>query len=517
MRGIKMQETKLTRAAKWVVCVTGSLIMTVLCRYAFRYTYYMLVRDLELPLKIHDSMVANLLVLAAAAAVTGLLYLLEWRGSARLCSGILYGTLALAMVWVGAAGLWWITALDRMPEGDQAFIYAGATYFLEGEYGVLESYFARCPQNLGLAALIELFFHVVGPKNYYACQVVGVGFAVGIVWMGFRVVRQLTASVGVAIAYNILMFFCLPLIFYTNWVYGDLPSTFCILVAAWALMRYEKSGGRRYLALLVTAVTFAYLVRKNSMIVMIALLLVGAVHALAKRDLRLTVILGLCVVVPLLTFAGIVKMYELRSGITIGKGMSYVSYITMGTQVEEGVYGWYTEYCKDVWIDCDYDTSLASQVSWQDLKDNLEYFAENPSYAVTFYREKLLSQWDMPTYQSLFFAYKIGYDIEIDPAGLPYQLATTYYESLRAVCDRLQMVIYTGMLFYFLLGVRRERRILALLLTVAIIGGFLFSIIWEAKARYCFQYYLLMFPMAAVGWRLVLERAERVLRGIGRK
>ena len=70
------------------------------------------------------------------------------------------------------------------------------------------------------------------------------------------------------------------------------------------------------------------------------------------------------------------------------------------------------------------------------------------------------------------------------------------------MCDRWQMIVYAGMLCYFLLAVRKDSNILQHTLAVTMIGGFLFSIIYEAKARYIFPYYVFMFPYAAMGFRL---------------
>ena len=66
--------------------------------------------------------------------------------------------------------------------------------------------------------------------------------------------------------------------------------------------------------------------------------------------------------------------------------------------------------------------------------------------------------------------------------------------------------MYVGMLCYFLLAVKKDSPILQHTLAVTIIGGFFFSIIYEAKARYIFPYYVMMFPFASHGYRLAVEQ-----------
>ena len=44
---------------------------------------------------------------------------------------------------------------------------------------------------------------------------------------------------------------------------------------------------------------------------------------------------------------------------------------------------------------------------------------------------------------------------------------------------------------------------------VCLIGGFLFQLASEAKARYCLPYYLCCFPMAAAGVAALAERLAK--------
>lgn len=50
------------------------------------------------------------------------------------------------------------------------------------------------------------------------------------------------------------------------------------------------------------------------------------------------------------------------------------------------------------------------------------------------------------------------------------------------------------------------------ILPVMIIGGFLFSMIWEAKARYILPYYIAMFPMAVIGYQQFLPKLNVKLK-----
>ena len=70
-----------------------------------------------------------------------------------------------------------------------------------------------------------------------------------------------------------------------------------------------------------------------------------------------------------------------------------------------------------------------------------------------------------------------------------------------------QFLIYCGVLIYLIFELFDTKNVSPIedyIGIVTILGGFLFSIIWEAKARYMFPYFVLMLPYAMLGcFRLV--------------
>lgn len=505
---------KLEFTAIWILRVIGSLIFIVLTGFAMCYTQYLPdYASGEIPVTIHDSVWWNLIALAAACIVFWGLFKLEDRIPDRIQMWIRRLMLAALAVWIGVAGFIWITVLDRTPVGDQAFIYAGASYFTEGNYWFLEkgAYCEMFPYQLGLIALVELLFRIVGTYNYFACQLLNVCFAVGISILGYLLLRRMSKRFVVSVIYCVLFFLCLPLIFYTGWVYGDIPSIFFILLTAYCLLRYAEKGRLGWMVGMLTAVLFSILVRNNSRIMLIALCLTAGVYALKKKNRILLLGLGLSVVLPWLTYEGIYKMYEIRSGSEEFGGVPAISYVAMGMQENNGKYGWSTQYVKEVYWEAGNDTELASEASWQDVKDRLEVFLDNPSYACVFYGKKVLSQWNQPLYQSLFFSAQYTEGQMPEPDSIDARVHGEYSHYILYICDRLQFVLYFGLLCYYLFAVKKESNILQHMLAATIVGGFFFSIIWEAKARYILPYYIFMYPLAIMGLLQAVERIEKLV------
>lgn len=502
----------LTSLANRTVQVVGVIIFIFLAWHSLRYTQYINPLGSEDPINVPDSIKKNILFLVLAVGGIIGCALMENRLADKAKQMITRISIILVSIWIGVLGLWWVTAVDRVPVGDQAFVYGGASYFLEGRYFFLDvgGYCTIYPHQLGLIALTELLFHLVGPYNYFAFQLICAELAVGIVILGYVLLRQITDQMTVTVTYCLFMSFCMPLVFYTSWVYGEIPSIFFSLLTAICLLKYDKSGKKRWLVGMVAAVLLAVLVRKNSLIMLIAVCLVAGVYMLCKKDRKLFLALLAAVLLPWLTYEGVYKMYEIRSGLPHMDGVESISYVAMGMQECNGKYGWYNNYCKDVYYAQEMDNNLVKIVSKADIKLRLEEFKNNPTYAVNFFKEKILSQWNMPLYQSLYFNSQYTEGREPPEDSLVSKLNNTYFVPLLAICDRMQFILYVGLICYFLFAVRKDSNVLQHMLAVTIIGGFLFSIIWEAKARYIFPYYITMYPLATIGYWQAVNQVKAV-------
>ncbi len=506
---------RLTALANWTVRIFGGAIFLFLTWYSFRYTQYMNPGGSEAPLNVRDSMSRNLLVLLFAAAAFTALFAAEERMGEKARQAVRKAVLAMAVVWILAAGLWWITSAERMPEGDQAFIYGGASYFREGRYLFLDKggYCEMYPHQLGLIALVELLFVFVGTYNYFAFQLICVILAAAAALIGGCIVNEIDGHMSVSVIYCVCMMGCFPLIFYTSWVYGDIPSIFCALLAAWMLLRYSRKRHWKYLAVCVAALTAGMLVRKNSLIFLVAFCLVSLVWAVRQGDRKIIAAAGLTILLPALLYAGIYKMYEVRSGFAHTGGLPTLSWISMGLQEQNGKYGWYYDYPRALYYEYDGNANAVEEVVKEDIEERLQVFLSNPSYAWTFFREKILSQWNEPLYQSLYFGTKYPADHDSKESPLAQRVKEEYFTKILWICDRLQFILYFGMLLYFLFAVKRDSNILQHLLAAAIIGGFLFSILWEAKARYVMPYYISMFSLAAVGYFQTISQITMLIGG----
>jgi len=523
----------------FVIQIAGAAIMLLLVVCALCGTWYMLPGGQESSVRVGDNIPANILgVILACGVFWGLLWLegkLDERKS-RIFSDL---AAAVAALWVLGMSLWWIFSAERLPGGDQAYIYGGASYFSQGDFSFLEpgGYCHIYPYQLGMTAMVELLYQVLPPFSYRPLQVINALAAVGIVYTGHRLVREWRKSFGAEVFYCLMISCCFPLFFYTPWVYGDILGAFFAMLAALCLTRYERCRsaeetdrlscterdgaiqaagtgglGRRYLTGMVLALTAAQLVRQSTAVTYAALALVACVDLIGRRekrrtwDKRLFASVLISVLLPALAFFGIYRIYEFRSGVEHSQGTPTVVTLAMGMQEGASGSGWDNNYQKAVYNAAVFDYGLMQEMGRAELKERLGFFLREPAYAAEFYGKKLLSQWNAPLYQSVYFTADYSVSAPPESGSLAESVSGSRFYAILGFCDRIQLVIYAGMLCWFLFAVRREHGAFRHLLAAAVIGGFFFSLLWEAKTRYILPYYIFMFPCSALGYRELLYR-----------
>lgn len=136
---------------------------------------------------------------------------------------------------------------------------------------------------------------------------------------------------------------------------------------------------------------------------------------------------------------------------------------------------------------------------------------ENPAAALAFYREKLLTQWLDPAYDSLWMgelSEKVGRynglisSIYRDKDGLR-TLMDGYMDAMQAAVYALSAV--GGMRL-----MKKKGDMAALALPVTILGGALYHLLFEAKAQYAYPYMVYMLPLAAAGLCALEEKLKKI-------
>ncbi|MCM1044574.1 MAG: glycosyltransferase family 39 protein [Candidatus Gastranaerophilales bacterium] len=511
-KGLDRVRRVVNQFSKGALAVIGAFIFAYLSWHAFYRTQFMDPLGIELPFNVPDSKLQNILVILLAGAGMAALLWLERKLPDRVQKWMIWGSVAVAAVWIGIVAFWWIHAAVRVPLADQAEIYWRALDFSHGEYASLTpgGYVDRFPRQLGLIGLVEILYALAGENCFYAFEVMCAVMTVGVVLAGYLCLGELDDGMPLAVFYSLTMLGCFPLAFYTSWMYGEIPGVFFSLWGIWMLFRYNNKRHVRWLIGGAILLSVAYLLRANSMVLIIAAVLALSLSAFVKKDWKLLIAALCTALIPNLAGAGVQQIYALRSGLEKSDGLSAWSGIVLGVQESAGRYGWdHDNYEYTVYIENNCDKEAAKAVFRRDFQERMEVFRADPAYARLFFREKILSQWNEPLYQGLYFGDNYDPNEPPEEDSLVYRLNTDLLSPLLRICDRLQMVLYFGMLLYFIWGIRSDDDLVKHIFVINVIGGFLLSVIWEAKARYIFPYYIVMFPVAAMGFRSFVLFIER--------
>lgn len=417
------------------------------------------------------------------------------------------------------------------PAADAWSVYSAAESMALGDTSVIhptDSYLSYYPQQVGLMAFFELIIRLwkLLPTDLHAYHFIKCLYVVltcVIVYYQSLCVHLLWEDERIDCIYLVLAGADLPLIMYSSFVYGEIPSFAALSIGLYYLLKMLKSPNaqKSSAAVSLIAFTLSVMLRKNSLVIMIAVVLVTlleGIHANQKsKRYGLFLFSLLCVICSLSILPVTERFYEHRAGNTLKSGVPSMAYFAMGMQESSRGNGWYNGFNFDTYQETGMDTAATVQISRKFIAERTDYFCEHIDDAANFYWGKYLSQWADGTYASrqatlATFGGRLP-AVESVYSGKHSHLYIGY-------CNIYQNIIYFGCLLCVILTLRKQKeasdspcRLYGWLGIIGALGGFLFHMIWEANARYIFLYSLLLLPYTARG--IYAARGTYAASGIG--
>lgn len=490
--------TAINRLGDAVVVTLGLIFGAAMTYYSFFYTEICVKRE-DVYETCLDSAGRNLLVFAAAVSVLGLLgWLLGCREGLQpaiekglLCAALCYGT---------TAGLVWVGICHVVPYADASAVCTVAESMCEGKYAMLPpTYMSFNPQQYGLVFVLHRLFSWFGKGNYSAFQYMNVLMLPLLIYAGYRILKIVFDNSVICIFYFILLMGFVPLFLYLPYVYGDFGSAACGMVLMWQTLSFCRTRKPAAAAGGTLAAAFGCLLRMNTVIVVIAAVIVLIIHSVRTAKLR-----GMAMALALVLAAwgpgaGVKAYYRHISGLETGEGIPAICYIMMGLENSEAGPGWFSGSNYTVFIENNYDHDAASEAGMERTRIHIRDLWRDKRAAVDFFRAKLLTQWNAPDYYSLretkFF--------DCGEEELPAVVRSVYFgegrEILLNYMNRYQAVLFISFLILMICSLRGRRPVEERILLVAVVGGLLFSLLWEAMSRYVLPYVVYMIPLAAAG------------------
>jgi hypothetical protein len=416
---------------------------------------------------------------------------------------------AAVLAAMGVFGVLWVRFSHTAPQADQLDIVVCAQNMKHGIFDSLQKggYLGVYRQQLGMVTLLRAFLQIFGYDHYESFQYFNVISPILLSLSGRHIIKLLWKSPRAANIYQLMLACCFPLYIYIPFVYGDLLSLGLISCAIWGMLELLVKF-RPWLCVLTSLIIgLAIQLRMNTILFLIAMEICLGVLVFSRRSWKIPVMMAAFFLGYFLTAKAITLAYE-RYVPEDSKAMPSILWVTMGSQEGYEYNGWYNGYNIHTYEDSGYDPDTASETAKADLQGRIAYFRANPGYAKDFFLSKFASQWSTPMYQALvqnnFFAEP--------PTGIADYV---YYGAGRSQLDVFmnyyQSYIYLTLLLYTVYRlVRRKFEIVPDLLLVVCIGGMLFSLLWEARARYVLPYFLMMLPYSAYVTDRICVRTEGI-------
>lgn len=446
--------------------------------------------------------------------------------------------LVLTCLWVFGASLLWIYFSKNGPVADGSSVYYAARQFAADDFSAVayrDSYFSVYPFQYGLAFFYEMIFRLVRNDNFHILQAVNSVCLVLCVISQYHLCGRFFRQKKAQIFTLLFTAFCSPFMMYSSFVYGEIPSITCMLFGTWMLLLFLEGTGQipapetetdskkqaenlspavRALCgvLACLSIVCSVLIRKNSLIFIIALMITAALWLIHNKNKFSAKKLSLYAVyfVLLLTLSVSIlpivqNRYERRSGQTINPGVPSSTYLAMGlTETEVGP-GFYSAYNFDTFtVDADYDTETAAKIGWEAYRERLSYFAGHPGYSLWFFCRKFCVEW-IDTGWAVFPA---TYNSFGERRPLVESLFSgSLHEPFKNYINNYQMSLYlaAALCMFSLFRRKKDSDIFSYLFPLTAFGGALFFLAWEANGRYILPYAIFMLPYAGYGAHLLTD------------
>lgn len=505
-----------------IIAFIGLVIMAFLTGSVWRYTIRRLTTG-ELQIE-KDSLGLNLLYFFVAVILAYGIY----KACAFLEQKALH-IIALVLAVGLTAGIFYLieSASAIQIVSDQAQIIFGAEWLLDGKYEEIYnySYFWVYPYQLLVSKFFSGIIQAFGKPvweslkllQYVNAVCVGITF-----YIGMCIAEKLFEDRRIEGLYLLFAVPFAPMYIYALFIYGEAIGVCSTVIAIYFYVLIKQKKRRRkwllclYWAGMAFCLWIAYLMRPGLLIVWIAILIMEILTCLREKGWRQV----LYVIVILGVVLGGRRLYchsiEEKTGLSLDKGAPILLWITMGMQGGEDIFenpGSYNGYNWVTFTEKQYDVVASIEQAKSDIYKRFAEWRMQPGSMLRFYKSKILNQWAEPSYDVFWSNSKMS-----DPAE--WVIDYWYNEKHLIIYDflnRFQSIAYLMILIYFfylLLGKWDERKYF---LGLILIGGFLFSIMWETKSRYVYPYIVIVLPCMAAGMKCCMEGIDLLIKKVRTK
>ena len=410
---------------------------------------------------------------------------------------------AALLVWTVILSSAFVCSAKLAPSQDSYIISFFASQSAKGDYSYYREYFRFFPYQLGFALYEEVFYRVfyfllpTAPEGFasVALQLLNVLYTAVTFFALIKIGGLLFKSERAEKLTALCLFFCFQPMLFTTFMYGNTPALCLGVLAVWMLLLFTESGKTKYAVSGMVFLCLGVILKLNTLIFVVALGVVWGISVLKKPTLPSFLLLAAMIAAVLLVKPLPQKVYEARIGEEFGKGIPQSGWLAMGLREGQSGPGWYDPtYTTTNFLASDFDPERSGENAKKAISERLSEFAEKPGEARRFFGKKFFSQWNEPSYESLWIN---QVNSSYSRSGRLYEfLCKDHADGFFAFMNIFQQAVFLAFTAGLAFMLIKKREINAVILPLVILGGMLYHLLFEAKSQYALGYFVLMMPVA---------------------
>ncbi len=427
--------------------------------------------------------------------------------------------LITCMIFMAVIGTWLALSVGSVQSGDARICFDAAIAIKNNDHSSLieGGYLYRFPHQLGIVLYDYLLSFISEKELFYVFVNL---FWILLSYLFFsKLLKEIYPDKPDARKWGLIFqFLFLPQILYIFMIYGQVPGVSFLIIALYFFIKYYNTSKIKYLIPGILLFMLSMLIRRNLVIAGIALLIVFILEAVRYKKLRFLVISLIILLTMTLPFRILRLGFESIGGEKLSASSPYSLVIAMGLQehTEGGrPNGWFNGYNFIVYDLSGYDNEKADEIAKEEIKNRIQIFISDSSYTREFFKEKLVTTWCDPTFESLYTGDKDYYGGKINgsiTASL-FRGGNVAF-ALNFILD-IWLIVSTLFAFAFVIIKtffdKESVNPGILFIILFIIGTFMFHIFWETKSQYVYPAICFLSVLSVGGIDSIFQRI-RIIR-----
>ena len=451
-----------------------------------------------------DNALKHLVVFIGFVVVLLLIYSFQKRFSIQRNAYLYVGIICVLFFVVALSFI----LLTRYKLGsDSSKVLSVANDFLAGDFHQFEQggYMFKYPFQSGFMLYMCVFILVFGESAVLIMQIANIVFLIAAYYHIAKIVDLFWNRKKTVIATVLMFAVSLPMLFYTTFVYGNyIGFMFALMAIYQELMLFRDEKTYRFF-LSAIFISMAIIFKSNFLIVIIAMLLVGAAEFLRNGKIALMIkFVGIVLAFFIIGNQLVTMVMSAALGFDLPKGMPKTTWIVMG--LDDGVKapGTYNGRSGEIFEENNWDYDAANRVAKEEIKLLLGKYANNWRVGLDLLGRKQASQWNEPSFMSFCILWGRE-DSYQTPEWLRSIVTGKGCVVLLELLNLSQTIVLAGVCLY-LFFCYKDSSLQELFFAVIFIGGFLFHTFWEAKSQYTMPYFMLLIPYMVRGYERLLYK-----------